>query len=47
MTEIDSVIGSIVSNLTPEMVTKKYREREQIKQNVWALLSFFTKVYSI
>ena len=26
MTEIDSVIGSIVSNLTPEMVTKKYRE---------------------
>jgi len=26
MTEIDSVIGSIVSNLSPEMVTKKYRE---------------------
>ena len=26
MTEIDSVIGSIVSNLSLEMVTKKYRE---------------------
>ena len=30
MTEIDSVIGSIVSNLTPEMVTKKYREENAI-----------------
>ena len=29
MTEIDSVIGSIVSNLTPEMVTKKYREENK------------------
>jgi len=26
MTEIESVMGSIVSNLKPEMVTKKYRE---------------------
>lgn len=25
MTEIESVIGSITSNLTPELVTKKYR----------------------
>ena len=30
MTEIDSVIESIVSNLTPEMVTKKYREENAI-----------------
>ena len=29
MTEIDSVIGSIVSNLSPEMVTKKYREENK------------------
>ena len=26
MTEIESVMGSIVNNLTPEMVSKKYRE---------------------
>ena len=26
MTEIESVMGSIASNLKPEMVTKKYRE---------------------
>ena len=25
MTEIESVMGSIISNLTPELVTKKYR----------------------
>ena len=26
MTEIESVMGSIANNLTPELVTKKYRE---------------------
>jgi len=29
MTEIESVMGSIASNLTPELVTKKYREENE------------------
>ena len=29
MTEIESVMGSIASNLKPEMVTKKYREENK------------------
>ena len=29
MSEIESVMGSIASNLKPEMVTKKYREENK------------------
>ena len=38
MTEIESVMGSIASNLKPEMVTKNMC-RECNQSNVWALLS--------
>ena len=42
MTEIESVMGSIASNLKPEMVTKKYREENATNPYVWSLLSFLT-----
>ena len=42
MTEIESVMGLISSNLKPEMVTKKYREENKSNKMFNPLLPLFT-----
>ena len=47
MTEIESVMGLISSNLKPEMVTKKYREENKSNKMFKSLLPLFTRLCSI